>query len=132
MASKLTRLTHKMAIQLLLVADSSTFRSSRSRRPVRKLLNTSSHILWDNSLQYPLHCCRYCVLLHREGSPHPDRLWSPPKRDADYSPPSCAEVKNEWSYTPTPLYFFKAWCLIKQTIHLHGVLLSSVNYRPTI
>jgi hypothetical protein len=40
MAAKLTRLTHKIAIQLHLVAESSTICSSRSRRPVRKLLGT--------------------------------------------------------------------------------------------
>jgi hypothetical protein len=37
MAAKLTRLTHKIAIQLHLVAESYTICSSRSRRPVRKL-----------------------------------------------------------------------------------------------
>jgi hypothetical protein len=38
MAAKLTRLTHKIAIQLHLVAESCTICSSRCRRPVRKLL----------------------------------------------------------------------------------------------
>jgi hypothetical protein len=41
MVVRLTRLTHKMAIELYLMAESSTSCSSRSRRPVRKLLNTS-------------------------------------------------------------------------------------------
>jgi hypothetical protein len=35
-----------------------------------------------------------------------------PGREADHSPPSSAEVKNEWSYTSTP------------PIRLHGVVLS--------
>jgi len=39
MAEKLTRLTHKIAIQLHLVAE-----NSRSRRPVRKILDTPSYI----------------------------------------------------------------------------------------
>jgi hypothetical protein len=39
MAAKLTRLTHKTAIQLHMVAESCTVFSSRSRRPVRKLLD---------------------------------------------------------------------------------------------
>jgi hypothetical protein len=43
MAAKLTRLTHKIAIQLNLVAESCTICSSRSRRPVRKLLDTPSY-----------------------------------------------------------------------------------------
>jgi hypothetical protein len=40
MAEKLTRLTHKIAIQLHLVAENRTTCSSRSRRLVRKLLDT--------------------------------------------------------------------------------------------
>jgi hypothetical protein len=39
MAAKLTRLTHKIAIQLHLVAESCNISSSRSRRPVRKILD---------------------------------------------------------------------------------------------
>jgi hypothetical protein len=46
MAAKLTRLTHKTAIQLHLVAECCTIGSSHSRRPVRKLLNT---LLWSSS-----------------------------------------------------------------------------------
>jgi hypothetical protein len=44
MAAKLTRLTHKIAIQLHLAAESCTICSCRSRRPVRKLLDTTSYI----------------------------------------------------------------------------------------
>jgi hypothetical protein len=44
MAAKLTRLTHKIAIQLHLVAESCTIYSSRSRRSVRKLLDTPSYL----------------------------------------------------------------------------------------
>jgi len=43
MATKLTRLTHKIAIQLQLVAESCTICSSCSGRPVRKLLDTPSY-----------------------------------------------------------------------------------------
>jgi hypothetical protein len=43
MAAKLTRLTHKIAIQLHPVAERCTICSSRSRRPVRKLLELSSY-----------------------------------------------------------------------------------------
>jgi hypothetical protein len=43
MATKLTRLAHKIEIQLHLVAGSCTICSSHSRRPVRKLLVTPSH-----------------------------------------------------------------------------------------
>jgi hypothetical protein len=44
-----------------------------------------------------------------------------PEREADHSPPSSAEVENAWSYTSTPQYVFKAWCLIKHRIRLHGM-----------
>jgi hypothetical protein len=43
MAAKPIRLTHKIAIQLHLVAEGCTICSSRSSRPVRKLLDTPSH-----------------------------------------------------------------------------------------
>jgi hypothetical protein len=42
MVAKLSRLTHKIAIQLHLVAESCTICSYRSRRPIRKLLDTPS------------------------------------------------------------------------------------------
>jgi hypothetical protein len=35
-----------------------------------------------------------------------------PKREADHSPPSSSEVKNEWSYTSTLQYAFMAWCSV--------------------
>jgi hypothetical protein len=44
MAAKLTRLAHKIAIQLHVVAESCTISSSRSRQPVRKILDTPSDI----------------------------------------------------------------------------------------
>jgi hypothetical protein len=44
MAAKLTRLTHKTMIQLHLMAQSCTICSSRSRRPIRKLLDTPSYV----------------------------------------------------------------------------------------
>jgi hypothetical protein len=45
MMLKLTRLTQKIAILLHLVAESCAICISRSRRPVRKLLDTLSHML---------------------------------------------------------------------------------------
>jgi hypothetical protein len=44
MTAKLTRLTHKIAIQLHLVAESCTICSSSYRRSVQKLLDTSSSV----------------------------------------------------------------------------------------
>jgi len=43
MAAKLTRLIHKIATKLHLVAQSFTICSSRFRRPVRKRLDTPSY-----------------------------------------------------------------------------------------
>jgi len=42
MAAELTRMIHKIAIQLHLVAESYTICISRSSQPVRKLLGTTS------------------------------------------------------------------------------------------
>jgi hypothetical protein len=44
MAAKLTRLTHKIAVQLHLVAENCTICISHSRRLVRKLLDTPSYV----------------------------------------------------------------------------------------
>jgi len=46
MVTKFTILTHKIAIQLRIVAESYTICSSRSRRPVRKFLDTPSYQRW--------------------------------------------------------------------------------------
>jgi hypothetical protein len=45
MAAKLTRLTHKIAIQLHVVVESCIIFSFRPMRPVRKLLDTPSYVL---------------------------------------------------------------------------------------
>jgi len=49
MEAKLTRPTHKIAIQLHSVAESCTICGSRSRRPVQKLLDTPSYVPPDLS-----------------------------------------------------------------------------------
>jgi len=46
-AAKLSRLSHKIAMQLHLLAESGTICSFRSRRPVRKLVVTSSYTGWN-------------------------------------------------------------------------------------
>jgi hypothetical protein len=50
MAEKLTRLTHKIAIQLHLMAESCNIYRCRSRLQVRKLLDTPSYVR-PNSLE---------------------------------------------------------------------------------
>lgn len=59
----------------------------------------------------------------------------------DYSPPSTAEVSNEWGCAWTALYVFIVWCLIKHTCNvtfladsheiglcdLHAVCMSVIN-----
>jgi hypothetical protein len=44
--------------------------------------------------------------------------------EADHPPLSSAKVKNVWSYMSTSPYAFMEWCLIKQRICLHDVVLS--------
>jgi len=55
------------------------------------------------------------------GPTHPTTQWEPEalslgvkrvRREADYSPPSSAELKNAWSYTSTRRYAFMEWCSI--------------------
>jgi hypothetical protein len=56
MVAKLTRMTHKITIQLQLVAESRTICSSRSRRSVRKLLDTPSYNLCSWMSQWNALC----------------------------------------------------------------------------
>jgi len=49
-------LTHKIAIQLRLVAESCTICSSRSRRPVRKLLDSLSYITTPHEGRHHKYC----------------------------------------------------------------------------
>jgi hypothetical protein len=65
MAANLIRVTHKIAIQLHLVAESSIIWSSRSRQPVRKLLDTPSYIPLDTWIRVRIFMC--CAL----GWPNP-------------------------------------------------------------
>jgi hypothetical protein len=74
MAAKLTRLTHKIAIQLLLMSEICTFCSSCSRRLVRKLLDTPSYLyafidttyLIPFSIVLPICCCVWILSLFKE------------------------------------------------------------------
>jgi len=71
MAAKLTRLIHKIAIQLHLVAESCTICIYRARRQVRKFLDTSSYV---SSLPCVLHAppitedTHYAALDRRDGN----------------------------------------------------------------
>jgi hypothetical protein len=98
MMAKLTRLTHKIAIQLHLVAESCTICSSRSRWPVWKLLDTNDS---RRGLGIFLFTTASRTAL---GPTQPPTQWVPgalslgvkrPGREADHSPPSNAKVK-EW------------------------------------
>jgi len=48
MAAKFTRLTHKIVVQLHLVAESCTICSSHFRQPLWKLLDTPLYICWHH------------------------------------------------------------------------------------
>jgi hypothetical protein len=67
MAAELTRLTHKIAIQMHLVAENCTICSSRSRRPVRKLLDTPSYFNFPD-LQRPDVDMNVLVQAHKLGT----------------------------------------------------------------
>jgi hypothetical protein len=73
MAVKLTRMTHKIAIQLHLVPTSCTIYSSRPRRPVRKLLDTPSYVAAVLCQNRALMCvCLEAGILARRGL----NMWS--------------------------------------------------------
>jgi hypothetical protein len=139
MAVKLTRLTHTIALQLHLMAESCTICSSRSRRPVRKLLDTHSYTFYFFLLNHLFATGwtigvlgfdsrqRLGIFLFTTVSRtalEPIQLpiqWVPVAlslgvkrlgREADHSTPSSAEIKNVWSYTSI------------SPIRLHGVVLS--------
>jgi len=63
MAAKLTRLTHRIAIQLYIVAESWTICRSRSRRPVRKFPDTLSYVdnINTNNVTGPQFTCLHFV-----------------------------------------------------------------------
>jgi len=54
MATKLTRLTHRLVIQLYLVAESCTICNCRFRWPVRKLLDTPSYLMKNWRFRVPV------------------------------------------------------------------------------
>jgi hypothetical protein len=60
MAAKLTILTHKIAIQLHLVAENCTTCSSGARRPIRKLLVTPSYIKSCRIVAVRCHRSKFC------------------------------------------------------------------------
>jgi len=64
MVAKLTRLTHKIAIQLHVVAESCTICSFHSRQPVQKLLKTP--LYHKSRMAFPLLHFKSCsvTLLH--------------------------------------------------------------------
>jgi hypothetical protein len=47
-----------------------------------------------------------------------------PGCEADHSPPSSTEVKNEWSYTSTPHYAFLTWYLLKHRVNFSFTLVT--------
>jgi len=55
MAAKLTRMTHKIAIQLHLVAKRYTIHSSHSKRPVHKLLVMPLYFKINNKIYFSLN-----------------------------------------------------------------------------
>jgi hypothetical protein len=78
---------------------------------------------WTTGVQFPVgqdFCLRHNVQTGSEAHPascpvgtvviYSEVKWL--GSVADHSPPSCAEAKNAWSYTPTPSYVYMEWCLL--------------------
>jgi hypothetical protein len=90
MATKPTMLTHKIAIQLHLVAKNCTICSSHSRLPVRRLLDTQSYS-WDKVLVIYDHCDACNVLTFRI---HLSMLVARKKTCVQNAPPPPPPTKN--------------------------------------
>jgi hypothetical protein len=121
--------THKIAIQLHLVTESSTICSSRFKRPVRKLLDTpfpralgyGLDDRWFESRQTLGIFLFTTVSRPALGPTEPPMQGVPevlslgvkrPRCEADHSNSPCADVENAWRYTSTP------------SIRLNGVVYS--------
>jgi hypothetical protein len=52
-------------------------------------------------------------------------------RESDHSPPSSAEDKNVWRYSPTPLYVFMLFYLIKQDLYLYVLFVWDKLFKKT-
>jgi hypothetical protein len=50
-----------------------------------------------------------------------------PRHEADHPLPSCAEVKNTYSYSSTFPYLFMMWCLIKLRVKFTFYLLPTIT-----
>jgi len=66
MAAKLTRLTHKMMIQVHLVAEGCTICSSHAGRQVQKLLDTPSYLHLPTLMWF----CKIFILLEQNYQAH--------------------------------------------------------------
>jgi hypothetical protein len=83
------------------------------------------YIMHRNALNYVIKLHFFLASPHRwKQFKKSKRLVKRPEREAVLSPPSNDQVKNEWQYTSTPQNVFMAWCLVKQEMCLHGVILS--------
>jgi hypothetical protein len=78
MAAKVTKMTHKIAIQLHLVAQSCTICSSRSRGPVRKLLDTPLCAYKFKILKFSFMTISFVLCLFHSVSTSRCRILPPP------------------------------------------------------
>jgi hypothetical protein len=139
MAVKLTRLTHKTAIQQHLVAESCTICSSRSRRLVRKLLDTPSYIplLYLNSAASNHHapsCVTSCVeirLGHTMQWPFTAPTCQVSERRQGKQEEPCLNFRMIYFHTIQWYQGLLPWGwssqVVKLTTHLHLVPRSSIH-----
>jgi hypothetical protein len=93
------------------------------------LCNSDEAACWNTWARFPTGARNFSLRHHVQTDSRAHPAYYPmgtgvslgvklPGREANYSPPSSAEVKNAWSYTSTPPYVFMAWCLIKRKDNL--------------
>jgi hypothetical protein len=116
MAAKLTRLTHKIAIQLRLVAERCNICSSRSRRPVRKLLDTPSYICANceqvDSCCIPvqLDTTQFCLLISKRTGQY-SKLASRNTKKLNH-----ALLENVSFFYLLPCTQYKLYCVVPEFI----------------
>jgi hypothetical protein len=86
----------------------------------------------------PHHRVQTCPEVHPASCPGHQVLfpWKRPGSEDDHSPPSIAEVRDEWSYTSTPQYSFMVLWWVKKhrdkftfTSHLLGIFFFYLCHR---
>jgi len=85
--------------------------------PPRQLVLSSLLVLLLLDFLFPPYFSSFTFFFRRQASLRGFLGYKRPDREATYSPPSNAEVKNAWSNTSTPPWLCLAWCSVNLYLH---------------